>query len=98
MDGKKALGVIAVVIGGLIVLNFLGIHLGSIIGFLFPFILIGLGFIGWKNNSKLIGGVLMAVGGLIVLGKLSGLIMFAAAVGLIVWGVSLFKRSKRQTF
>ena len=54
------------------VMKFLGIHLGWIIGMLMPFILIGLGAIGIKNNSKVIGGILIAVGGFMLIGKLAG--------------------------
>ncbi len=73
------------------VLKFLHINLGGIIGFLMPFILIGLGVVGVKNNSKIIGAVLIVVGGLMLLGKLAGIITLLLAIGLIVWGVSYFK-------
>ncbi len=41
MNGKSALGVLLVIVGGIAVLNFIGIHFGAIFGFLLPFILIG---------------------------------------------------------
>ncbi|MBW7453188.1 hypothetical protein ACFOLF_11450 [Paenibacillus sepulcri] len=95
MNGKSALGVILVIVGGLVAMNFFGIHLGGIIGFLMPFILIGLGVVGLKNDSKVIGGILIVVGAFMLLGKMMGLITLLLAIGLIVWGVSIFKREKR---
>lgn len=95
MNGKSALGAILVVVGGLVAMKFFGIQLGGIIGFLMPFILIGLGFVGVKNDSKLIGGILIVVGIFMLIGKMMGLITLLLAIGLIVWGVSIFKRERR---
>ncbi|MCQ6559220.1 LiaF transmembrane domain-containing protein [Paenibacillus mendelii] len=95
MNGKSALGAILVVLGGLMVLKFLGISLGWIIGLLMPFILIGLGVVGLKNNSKLIGGILIVIGAFMLLPKVAGLVTLLVAIGVIVWGVSMFKREKR---
>ncbi|BBH24710.1 hypothetical protein Back11_60550 [Paenibacillus baekrokdamisoli] len=95
MNGKSALGALLVVVGGLMVMNFLGIHLGWLIGLVMPFIFIGLGAIGLKNNSKVIGGILVAVGAIMLLGKLAGIIALLLAIGLILWGVSMFKGQRR---
>lgn len=94
--GKNALGAILVVIGGLMVMKFIGIHLGWIIGILMPFILIGFGVVGIRNNSKVIGSILIVVGGLMLLPKLFGLISLLLAIALIVWGVSMFKNRGRH--
>lgn len=95
MNGKSALGVLLIVIGGLAVLNVFNINLGWIFGLLLPFILIGFGVVGWMNNKKIIGGVLIAIGGVMLLGKLGGFFMLLLAIGLIAVGVSLF-RNKRS--
>ncbi|RXZ84799.1 hypothetical protein EBB07_01925 [Paenibacillaceae bacterium] len=94
MNSRTALGALLVIIGGWVVLRFLGISLGPIFAFLFPIILMGLGYIGIKNNSKIIGSILFAIGLIMMIGKLSGLFFFLAAIGLIVWGVSMFKGNK----
>ncbi|MFD2379624.1 hypothetical protein ACFSWD_01075 [Paenibacillus xanthanilyticus] len=94
MNGKTALGVILVVVGGLMVWNFFGHGLSGLIGFLMPFILIGLGAVGLKNNSKVIGSILVAVGALMLLPKLMGIVSLLIAVGIIVWGVSMFRRRR----
>lgn len=96
MNGKTALGVLLIVAGGLAVLNIIGIDLGWIFSWLLPFILIGLGIVGWSNNKKTIGGILIAIGGVMLLGKLGGLIMLLLAIGLIVFGISMFKGNRKS--
>ncbi|REE87520.1 hypothetical protein A8990_109166 [Paenibacillus taihuensis] len=96
MNGRNALGAILVVIGALMVMKFVGIHLGWIFSLLMPFILIGLGAVGIRNNSKVIGGIMIVVGAIMLLGKLAGLIGLLIAIGVIVWGVSLFKNRHKR--
>ncbi|GGG76115.1 LiaF transmembrane domain-containing protein [Paenibacillus radicis (ex Gao et al. 2016)] len=95
MDGKKVLGILLAVVGGIVVLNFIGVHIGSIIGFLFPFILIGLGVVGYRNDKKWLGGILVALGAIWLFGKYLGLILVIAAIVLIIYGVSQY-RNKRS--
>lgn len=96
MNGKNALGAILVVIGALMIMNFIGIHLGWIISLLMPFILIGLGAVGLRNNSKVIGGILIVVGAIMLLGQMGKIIGLLIAVGVIVWGFSLFKNRRNR--
>lgn len=96
MNGRNALGAILVVFGGLMVMKFLGIHLGWIVGLLMPFILIGLGVVGIRNESKIIGSILIVVGGLMLLPKLFGLLSLLIAVVLIVGGIALFKNQGKR--
>lgn len=96
MNGKTALGVLLIIAGGLAVLNFFDISLGWIFSLLLPFILIGFGIVGWSNNKKVIGSILIAVGGVMLLGKLGGIIMLLLAIGLIVFGVSMFKGNRKS--
>ncbi|RAP76949.1 LiaF transmembrane domain-containing protein [Paenibacillus montanisoli] len=95
MNGKSALSAILVVIGTLMVMKFIGINLSWIIGLLMPFILIGLGVIGLRNNSKIIGGILIVVGAIMLISKLAWVFALLLAIGLILWGVSLFKSRTR---
>lgn len=98
MNGKTAIGAVLTFLGIVMVLKVFGLpfgaFLGPVFGFLFPLILIGLGVLGIKNGKKMIGGVLLAFGIIILLGKLSGVIFFLLAVGLIVWGVSMLRRKR----
>lgn len=95
MNSKSALGALLVVLGGIVVLNFIGISLGWVIELLMPFILIGLGVLGLKNDKKIIGGILIVVGAIMLLGNLAGIFTLLLAIGLIVWGVSVFKGARR---
>lgn len=62
--------------------------------FLFPIALVALGWLGIKNGRSMIGWVLLAIGTLALLAKLSGLIAIVLAVGFIIYGVSLLKRNR----
>lgn len=97
MSRNTVMGVLFIGVGALIALKFLSLgHLfGWLFGLLFPVILIGLGVIGWKNGSKVIGTVLAVVGAMMLLAKMSGLIMILIAAGLIVLGVSKLKGQRR---
>ncbi|WP_208403635.1 hypothetical protein [Paenibacillus sp. BK720] len=91
MDGKKALGLLLAVAGGIMVLKFFGIHLGALVGTLFAIVLIGLGVVAWRSNRKIIGGIVGAIGILMLLPALSKLIMLGIAVVLILFGISMVK-------
>jgi predicted membrane protein len=94
MNGKSVLGALIVIAGSLMVMKIIGINLGWIISLLMPFILIGLGVVGVKNDKKVIGGILIVVGAFMLIGKLAGIIALLLAIGIILWGVSMFKRRK----
>ncbi|PWV89370.1 hypothetical protein DFQ01_14721 [Paenibacillus cellulosilyticus] len=88
MNNQSAKGIALIVVGALIALPILGITLGWIIKLLFPLILIGLGVVGWRNGSKVMGGLMIAFGGLMVLGKFHTWILLAIAIALVAFGVS----------
>lgn len=96
LNGKTALGVILVIIGGMIVLRFFGFTLGPIFSYIFPIILLGLGYIGLKNGKNWIGMILIAVGAITLLAKLSGVIFLILAVAAILIGVSIIKGKGRR--
>ncbi len=98
MNGKTAIGVVLVFLGAWMVLKMFGISLGPIFGFLFPLILIGLGYVGIKNGKNMIGGIMLAIGIIILLGKLSGIIFFLLAIGAVALGISLLRRSKNNVY
>lgn len=97
LNQKTGIAVLLIFLGAVILLNKLtGIsgfhHLGhQIVSFLFPLAMVGLGFLGLHNGRNLIGWILIVIGGVILLGKLSGVIMIAIAAGLIFYGVKLFR-------
>jgi len=103
MNNKSVLSILLIIAGGWILLKLLGVTLGPIVGFLFslllPLILIGLGFVGMKNGKTLIGGIMLAVGALMLLGKVLHALFPLLVIGLIVWGVyMLVRKDGRRSF
>jgi hypothetical protein len=94
MRSGNGLALLLIGFGGLIVLGKLGFGLGFLFGLLIPILMIALGAMAWKNGNRLIGGVIAVIGGFILLGKLSFLFIWAAAIALILFGVSMLRCKK----
>jgi len=95
LNSRTALGVILVALGVVVALRIFGITLGPIFGFLFPIILIGLGYVGLRNGKNWIGTILIAVGAIMLLVKLSGVFFLILAIVAILAGISMIRgRSK----
>ncbi|MDF2959987.1 MAG: hypothetical protein K0S39_1722 [Paenibacillus sp.] len=92
MNRHSGLALLLILLGALILLNKFGVHTGHVVGYLFPVAMMGLGWLGLKNGKTFIGFALLAIGGLILMVKLSGLIAIAVAIGLIIYGFSLLKK------
>ncbi|MEW9700990.1 hypothetical protein [Paenibacillus sp. SI8] len=97
MKRNTGLAVLLIAFGALILLNKLGIHMGpfigSIMGYVIPLAMVGLGYVGIRNGSK-IGWVIAGLGIIILLGKLAGWVIILLAIGLIGYGFSMLaKRS-----
>ncbi|MCY1247992.1 hypothetical protein B1A99_27635 [Cohnella sp. CIP 111063] len=97
MRRGNGLALLLIALGGLIILSKLGFGLGWLFGLLVPILLILLGVAVWNNGSKLLGGGIAVVGGFVLLGKMSFLFVWIAAIGLIVFGVSMLGRNNRAT-
>ena len=91
MRSGKGLAVLLIGFGALLILAKTGIF-GFLMGLLIPILFIGLGVMAWKNGSRFLGGVIGLIGGLMLLGKLSFLFVWIAAIALIVFGVSMLRR------
>ena len=98
LNGKTALGVILVAFGVLIALKLLGITFGPIFGFLFPFVLLLLGYVGMKNGRYWIGIILIAVGAIWLLIRLSGVFFLILAIAAIAIGISMIRGKSRRMF
>lgn len=83
-------------LGGLIILGKLG-GLGWLFGLLVPILIILLGVMAWKNGNRLLGVVVAAIGGFILLGKFSFLFVWIAAIAMIVFGISMLGRKNHST-
>lgn len=95
INGKSGFALFLIACGGLILLGRFGGLFHGLFGLLFPFLLLGLGYLGIKNGRSLIGWTLIAIGFLVLLPKLTWLIGLLIAVGFIIYGFSLLtKRSE----
>jgi len=95
LKGKNGWAIVLIVLGSLILLDKLNFGFGHLMGYVIPVIMVLLGYVGVKNGSKFFGWVILVIGIMILLGKLSGLIGLAIAIGLIFFGVSMFKKDRR---
>lgn len=97
MRSGNGLALLLIGFGGLIILGKLGFGLGFLFGLLIPILIILLGIVAWRNGNRLVGGIIAVVGGFILLGKLSFLFVWAAAIALIVFGISMLSRKNHTT-
>jgi hypothetical protein len=95
MRSGNGLALILIGFGGIIILGKLGIGLGFFMGLIIPILVILLGVMAWRNGSKTLGGIIGIIGGIMLLGQLSHLFIWAAAIALIVFGVSMLRRNSR---
>jgi hypothetical protein len=91
MRSGNGLAMLLIGFGVLLVLGKLGIF-GFLMGLLIPILVVGLGVMAWRNGNRLLGGIIGLVGAMMLLGKLSFLFVWVAAIALIVFGVSMFRR------
>lgn len=96
MKKGNGLAVVLIVIGVLLLFGKLGSLLGSlfsvILSLLIPVLVIALGVMAWRRGNKVVGGVLGFIGALMLLGRLSTVIFWIAAIAIIVYGVSMLRR------
>ena len=95
MRSGNGLAILLIGFGGLIILGKMGIGLGFFFGLLIPILIILLGVMAWNNGNRLLGGVLGVIGGIMLLGKLSHLFVWVAAIALVIFGVSMLRRNSR---
>ncbi|WP_282939868.1 hypothetical protein [Paenibacillus sp. RC67] len=98
LNRHSGLALLLIFFGAIILLSKIGFHTGHIMSYVFPIALVGLGWLGIKNGRSAIGWILLVFGGLILLGKLSGLIAIAVAIGFICYGVSILKKKSRDAY
>jgi len=91
MRRGNGLALLLIAVGVFVVLVKTGI-LGWFFSLLIPLLVVGLGVMAWRNGSRFLGGVLGAIGVIMLLGKLSFLFVWVAAIALIAFGVSMMRR------
>lgn len=74
--------------------------IGSWFGYLFPLILLALGYYGVKAGNSFFGWIFIIVGAILLIGKLSWIISILVAIAMIGYGVSMLggKRKKNRPF
>ncbi|MFC3747937.1 MULTISPECIES: hypothetical protein [Paenibacillus] len=94
----NGLAIVLIVIGALMLM---GIALPLIHGMfrlLFPVLLVVLGYYGIKRGHKLIGWVVLFVGVMSLIAKLSWIIGPLLGIALVVWGISVLKGKRSGTY
>jgi len=98
MKNKTMITVICFLVAGLLLLKFFNFSLGSIVASLLPFIVLGCGIVGLLNGKKLIGSVLIIVGGFWGLSFLGKWLLLLIAAALIYIGVTTLKNNKKTYY
>lgn len=92
---QSGFALLLIAFGALILIDKIGFGLGHLMGYIVPFAMVGLGWLGIKNGRGFIGWTLLVIGLIVLLGKFSGLIGLAIAIGLICYGFSMLKKTSQ---
>lgn len=92
LNGNVGLALLLIIFGGLILLGKFASVAGYLMGYLVPVAMIAIGYWSFRSGNRLLGGFILFVGAVILLGKLSGMVSIILAVGLILYGLSLFRK------
>lgn len=95
MRNGNGLALILIGFGGIIILGKLGIGLGFFLGLVIPILVLLLGVMAWNNGNRTLGGIIGFIGVIMLLGQLSHLFVWVAAIALIAFGVSMLRRNSR---
>lgn len=94
----NGLAVVLIVLGAVMLLGIALPLIHGIFRLLFPILLVVLGYYGIKSGRKIIGWVLMFIGVMTLISKLSWIIGPLLGVALIVWGISTLKGRRNSTY
>ncbi|WP_410512319.1 hypothetical protein PaeBR_20180 [Paenibacillus sp. BR2-3] len=100
MQKKKGngLAIVLIVLGAIMLMGIALPLIHGIFRLLFPVLLIVLGYYGIKSGRKVIGWVVLFIGVMSLIAKLSWLIGPLLGVALIVWGILFLKGKRRSTY
>ncbi|MBY9077364.1 hypothetical protein KIH86_15365 [Paenibacillus sp. HN-1] len=94
----NGLAVILIAIGAIMLLGMALPLIHGIFRLLFPVILVVLGYYGIKSGRKLIGWIVLFIGVMSLIAKLSWLIGPLLGLALVVWGISVLKGKKSSHY
>ncbi|WP_340025735.1 hypothetical protein MHI24_11340 [Paenibacillus sp. FSL K6-1096] len=95
---SNGLAIALIVIGAVMLLGVLPHLIHGIFGILFPVLLVVLGYYGIKSGRKIIGWVVMFIGIMSLISKLSWIIGPLLGVALVVWGISVLRGKQSRTY
>lgn len=95
---SNGLAIALIVIGAVMLLGVLPHLIHGIFGILFPVLLVVLGYYGIRSGRKIIGWVVMFIGIMTLISKLSWLIGPLLGVALVVWGISVLRGKQSRTY
>lgn len=100
MRNSKGNGVSLLLIGlgALVLLGVLGPFLGWLFSLIVPLLIMALGYYGIRYGHKLFGWIVLGIGAMALLGKLSWLIGPILGIVLIVYGLSRWKGGSRRYY
>lgn len=97
INKNSGFALILIVFGVILLFSSFGVNiLGGLMGYLIPIAMIALGYYGIKRGSSFFGWIILVIGIIALLGKLSWLFGLVIAIGVIAVGVSMLTR--RQSF
>lgn len=94
----NGIAIALIVIGAVMLLGILPHLISGIFGILFPAVLVALGYYGIKSGRKIIGWVVLFIGVMSLISKLSWLIGPLLGIALVVWGISVLKGKQSRTY
>lgn len=98
LNGNSTFALLLIGCGALIVLKMFGFSLGGLMGYLIPIAMILLGYVGFQNGRKLLGGVIFLLGAMLLIGKLTWFIGLIVAVAMIAYGVSMISKMNSRPY
>jgi lia operon protein LiaI len=94
LNRKSGFAIFLIGCGALMVLDKIGFGVGHLFSLIIPIAMLVFGYIGFQGGKKILGGILMALGAIILFGKLSGLFGLILAIVLIGFGISMLKKNR----
>lgn len=92
LNGKSGFAILLIALGAMLLLGKFG-GLGWLMGYIVPFAMVGLGYVGIRNGSKFFGWLIFIIGVIALFGKFAGVLGFLIAAGFIVYGISLLRKN-----
>lgn len=87
-----------IVLGAIMLMGIALPLIHGIFRILFPVLLVVLGYYGIKSGRKIIGWVVLFIGIMSLLSKLSWIIGPLLGIALVVWGISVLRGGHRRTY